>query len=130
MTHTLIWATPERARRRADEVEPSSQRAVTTLIAGYDSPAHITIVRRQLDAGAPSRRMKEAREDDGQMTVHEVTCHLLHRLELTTVFGIGRDPPLPSGAPSVHPEAGTHSVPAARNDVCQSIDEGGVYADA
>ena len=40
-----------------------------------------------MELAAPSRTMKKGAEDNGQITVHEATYHLLRRLELTTVFG-------------------------------------------
>jgi benzoylformate decarboxylase len=40
-----------------------------------------------MEVAAPSKTTKKKIEDNGQITVHEATYHLLRRLELTTVFG-------------------------------------------
>src|SRR6476660_1551948 len=40
-----------------------------------------------MEVAAPSRTTKKKMADNGQITVHEATYHLLRRLELTTVFG-------------------------------------------
>src|ERR1700741_4204303 len=40
-----------------------------------------------MEVTAPSRTTKQKVEENGQITVHEATSHLLRALELTTIFG-------------------------------------------